>query len=98
RGILEKASLTMPVVRQWLHDHPPKMWEIMWQNASYIFFRETTAGPTGTEQVPLTPNRSLAVDPGFVPLGTPVFVSATLPATSRAPLAPFHKLLIAQDT
>ena len=46
----------------------------MWQNASYVFFRELEGrrgGPLGAMNVPLTPGRSLAVDPAYHALGTP---------------------------
>ena len=52
----------------------------MWQNASYVFFRELKGdeaeAPLGALQVPLTPGRSLAVDPSFHALGQPIYVSA----------------------
>jgi membrane-bound lytic murein transglycosylase A len=44
--------------------------------------------------VPLTPERSVAVDPAIVPLGAPLFLSTTHPATS----APIQRLMMAQDT
>jgi membrane-bound lytic murein transglycosylase A len=44
--------------------------------------------------VPLTPRRSIAVDPRYTPLGAPVYLATTLP-NSDAPLA---RLMFAQDT
>ena len=54
----------------------------------------TTSGPVGALGVPLTPRRSIAVDPRHIPLGAPVFLSTTWP-NSEAPLA---RLMLAQDT
>jgi membrane-bound lytic murein transglycosylase A len=54
----------------------------------------TTGGPVGALGVPLTPRRSIAVDPRHIPLGAPVFLSTTWP-NSEAPLA---RLMLAQDT
>ena len=54
----------------------------------------TTGGPVGALGVPLTPRRSIAVDPRHIPLGAPVFLSTTWP-NSEAPLA---RLMFAQDT
>jgi membrane-bound lytic murein transglycosylase A len=44
--------------------------------------------------VPLTPDRSLAVDPRTIPLGAPVFISTTNPRTSDS----LQRLMVAQDT
>jgi membrane-bound lytic murein transglycosylase A len=44
--------------------------------------------------VPLTPERSIAVDPRAIPLGAPVFLSTTWPNSDQ----PLNRLVIAQDT
>ena len=44
--------------------------------------------------VPLTPGRSIAVDPRHVPLGAPVFLSTTQPNSA----VPLTRLVLAQDT
>jgi membrane-bound lytic murein transglycosylase A len=98
RGIFKKEEVTMPLLRQWLSAHPNEMSDVLWQNASYIFFRENPSGAVGAEQVPLTPNRSLAVDQRFVPLGMPVFIEYMLPSTPKEKSKRIRKLLIAQDT
>jgi membrane-bound lytic murein transglycosylase A len=54
-----------------------------------------TDGPPGSEGVPLTPGRSLAVDRSFLPLGLPVWLDAEDPLVQNARL---QRLLIAQDT
>jgi len=72
----------------------------MWQNASFVFFRELEGkdadAPRGALGIPLTSGRSLAVDAGIHALGTPVYVSApTLTHASKD--GPFARLMIAQD-
>jgi membrane-bound lytic murein transglycosylase A len=42
--------------------------------------------------VPLTPGRSIAVDPGSIPYGMPVWLSSSGPQT------PLNRLVMAQDT
>jgi membrane-bound lytic murein transglycosylase A len=62
-----------------------------------VFFRELPAsplGPIGAQGVPLTPERSIAVDAMTTPLGAPVFLSTTSPLSVR----PLNRLVIAQDT
>jgi membrane-bound lytic murein transglycosylase A len=44
--------------------------------------------------VPLTPGRSLAVDPAFIPFGAPVFAATRDPVDGT----PIRRLLHAQDT
>jgi membrane-bound lytic murein transglycosylase A len=64
---------------------------------SYLFFREVPdgpEGPTGALGVPLTPGRSLAVDPRITPLGAPVFLSTQSPEDGTL----MNRLVVAQDT
>ena len=51
-------------------------------------------GPAGTLGVPLTPGRSLAVDPRSIPLGVPVWLATTHPGSGK----PLQRLMNAQDT
>jgi membrane-bound lytic murein transglycosylase A len=44
--------------------------------------------------VPLTPGRSVAVDPAAVPYGTPLWLDTTEPLSDR----PLQRLVMAQDT
>jgi membrane-bound lytic murein transglycosylase A len=62
-----------------------------------VFFRELPAdlsGPLGSLGVPLTSQRSVAVDPAVVPLGAPVYIATTWPGSDR----PLNRLMLAQDT
>jgi membrane-bound lytic murein transglycosylase A len=74
-----------------------------------VFFKEEPLpdpqlGPTGAQGVPLTPGRSIAVDRDSIPLGTPVWLDATVPqawapASASAPAPqPLQRLVMAQDT
>ena len=85
----------MQKIRDWLRTHPERAQELMQRNARYIFFREIEGeGPIGAQNVALTPERSLAVDPSFVPLGVPIYLDSTWPGSDR----PLRRLMIAQDT
>jgi membrane-bound lytic murein transglycosylase A len=92
---LEKAS--MQGIKAWAQANPGRLTELLNQNASYVFFRELPAtgdGPPGALGVPLTPRRSIAVDPRFIPLGAPVYIATTWPLSSK----PLNQLVLAQDT
>jgi membrane-bound lytic murein transglycosylase A len=92
---LEQAS--MQGIQAWGRSHPDRLPELLNANPSYVFFRELPAsdgGPIGALGVPLTPERSIAVDPRAIPLGAPVFLSTTWPNSDQ----PLNRLVIAQDT
>ena len=97
RGDLTLDKASMQGIKAWAQANPGKLTELLNQNGSYVFFRELSSdlpGPPGALGLPLTPRRSVAVDPGFVPLGAPVYVATTWPLSSR----PLNQLMLAQDT
>ena len=51
-------------------------------------------GPKGAYSIPLIAERAIAVDPTFVPLGSPVFLSTHYPASQK----PLQRVVFAQDT
>lgn len=86
----------MPSIRAWLAAHPAEAGRLMNENPSYVFFRELKGdGPLGAQGVALTPGRSLAVDPSFVPYGVPVWLDAEDPLSRSARV---RRLMVAQDT
>lgn len=101
-GIIAREEMTATRLRAWLKDNPDRADAVMRENPSFIFFRELDGldpalGPPGAQGVPLTPLRSLAVDPAFHAYGTPVWLAAELPGADGRPAA-FRRLMIAQDT
>lgn len=95
RGELTGGDLSAQGVKAWLRANPEKAWPLMKENARYIFFRMIEGeGPIGAEGLPLSPGRSLAVDPAFLPLGVPLFLSTTEPGGGPA----LNRLVVAQDT
>ena len=98
RGELTLAQASMQGIQAWARANPAKLDELLNANPSYVFFREVVAsgdeGPQGALGVPLTAERSVAVDPRTTPLGAPVFLSTTQPNSS----APLRRLMLAQDT
>ncbi len=100
RGELSLEQASMQGIKQWVRTHPNRASELLNANPSYVFFREQPMkgnendGPTGALGVPLTPERSIAVDPRHVPLGAPVFLSTSHPDSAT----PLRRLVLAQDT
>ena len=92
---LERAS--MQGIKDWARRNPAKVERFLNANPSYVFFRELPRdlpGPIGALGVPLTPERSIAIDPRVIPLGAPVYLATTWPNTSE----PLTRLMLAQDT
>lgn len=91
----ERAS--MQGIKEWARRNPQKVQQYLDTNPSYVFFRELPPdlpGPLGALGVPLTPERSIAVDARVVPLGVPVWLSTTYPNAAD----PLNRLVMAQDT
>ena len=98
-GVMKKEDATWPAIRDWLKRNPQQARDVMRRNERYIFFRDTkTSAPIGAEGVPLTAQRSMAVDPTITPFGTPVWIDTRRPVY-RKPGATetYRRLMIAQD-
>jgi membrane-bound lytic murein transglycosylase A len=93
-GKIAPGDTTMQTVRAWLKAHPGEAAALMAENPRYVFFRFLNGdGPVGASGVTLTPGRSLAVDPRFVPLGVPLWLDSSEPDGR-----PLRRLMIAQDS
>ena len=97
QGAVRDAS--WPGIKAWLAQNPQRTQALLWSNPRVVFFHEeplagldAAFGPRGAQGVPLTPGRSIAVDPQSIPYGTPVWLSSTGPQTS------LNRLVLAQDT
>ena len=103
RGILTRQTMSMQSVKQWMASHPGEARALMWQNKSYVFFRETeiadaSLGAIGAAKVNLTPFRSMAVDRSLWMYGTPLWIETHYPPEARAEKQQIQQLMIAQDT
>ena len=92
-------NATWPGIKTWLGQNPRRTQELLSKNPRFVFFKEEALrgaeaqlGPKGAQGVPLTPGRSIAVDPGSIPYGTPVWLSSNGPQTQ------LNRLVLAQDT
>ncbi len=97
RGDLKLHQASMRGIKNWARNNLDKLQDLLNSNPSYVFFRELPAGlpgPLGALGVPITAERSIAIDRRYIPLGAPVFLSTTQP-NSQLPL---QQLMVAQDT
>jgi membrane-bound lytic murein transglycosylase A len=103
RWLLDQGAtrdVSWPGIKSWLAKNPNRLNELLWSNPRVVFFREEAmpdaqVGPKGAQGVPLTPGRSIAVDRGSIPYGTPVWLSST---GAEGTAQRFQKLVFAQDT
>jgi membrane-bound lytic murein transglycosylase A len=96
-GIMRLDDVTMPAIRDWMEANPVGGVALRQKNKSYIFFRVAeNEGPVGAQGVLLSPGRSMAVDPSYIPYGVPLWLATTDPGTK--PKKPLRRLVVAQDT
>lgn len=99
RGAMAAADVDAGSIKAWLRANPGEARAVMRANPRFIFFRELApapddVGPPGSLGVPLTPMRSVAVDPAHVPAGALLFLDTTDPVDGRA----LRRVVVAQDT
>ena len=103
RGAFSREQMSMQSTRTWMVKHPTEARQLMWENQSFIFFREVpiddpSLGAPGAQYVSLTPKRSLAVDRSIWMFGTPIWLDTAAPSAPDARLEAFRHLMVAQDT
>lgn len=101
RGEMQAHAASMGAIMSWVEVNKQRGQELMWENKSYPFFRvlstsEASEGPQGAMQLALAPGRSLAVDPRYHELGSPIWVSALRMKDQQG--KPLARLLVAHDT
>jgi membrane-bound lytic murein transglycosylase A len=99
RGELKLGEASMQSIKTWAAANPQRVEDLLDQNPSFVFFRELPladagSGPIGAFGVPLLAGRSIAVDVRYIPLGAPVFLATTFPASTT----PLNRLVLAQDS
>jgi membrane-bound lytic murein transglycosylase A len=99
QGVMSIDQVNMAAIRAWLAANPARVNEVLDSNPSVVFFNEAplddpAIGPKGAQGIPLTAGRSIAIDPKFLPLGAPMFLSTTQPGSQL----PLQRVVVAQDT
>ncbi|WDU52065.1 murein transglycosylase A [Taylorella equigenitalis] len=99
KGELPISKASMQNIKAWAAHNPSRIPEMLNSNQALVFFREepisdAIVGPKGAYGIPLIAKRAIAVDPTVVPLGSPVYLSTTMPASKSA----LRRVVFAQDT
>ena len=100
RYLLDHAEISdasWPGIKAWATKNPDRVKSLLWVNPRYVFFKEepledTTLGPKGAQGLELIAGRSVAVDPQYIPYGTPLWL------VSEGPSLQLRKWVMAQDT
>ena len=98
RGEIEREDISLFTIRKWLQQNPEQAQALLEENRSYVFFQmreNAKENPRGSLNIPLTPSRSIAVDPSNIPLGSPVWLDTSYPGEPDHTL---QRLTFAQDT
>lgn len=91
--IISNGDFSYDNMKAWLKNNPGKAAQIMNVNDSYIFFKISDSEQViGAQGVPLSSERSLAIDNEVLPYGYPVWVDIGQKNNS------YQKLLVTQDT
>jgi len=96
RGVYQPHQVSAQVIQNWVKRNPIEGEALLQTNPSYVFFREipdlaANLGPRGAMNRSITPHRTVAADPAFVPLGAPVWLE-------KGGAGSFRRLMVAQDT
>ncbi len=98
---IPQEEMSLQSIKAYLYANPDRVREIFSYNQSYTFFREVDEGPLGNIEVPLTPDRSIAMDSRIIPKGGLAFVETVLPVIKDGKvidLEPVQRFVLIQDT
>lgn len=98
KGYLERSNINAATAKEWLKNNPDKADEVMNQNPAYTFFKISDGEyVVGAQGVPLTPERSLAVDSEIMPYGFPIWLETKLKKKDGTK-EDYDHLFVSQDT
>lgn len=98
KKLISRSKANSAGVREWLKENPDQADDIMNINNAYTFFRVFDGEYViGAQSVPLTANRSIAIDDEIIPYGSLLWVETKL-KKSNGDQEDFNKLMVAQDT
>ena len=93
RGIFASVEeISLQSIKAWLVAHPTQIDALLNTNPSFVFFRKMDQKATGSLGLVLTPERSVAVDRSYIPLGS------LLAVKSQSANYKVEKFVFAQDT
>jgi membrane-bound lytic murein transglycosylase A len=101
-GVLPLEGMTMPIILDYFHKHPEALNIYIPRDPSFVFFQENHGAPaSGSINVPLTPERSIATDKSLMPPGALALIRSSFPflnATGNIEHRVVSRYVLDQDT
>ncbi len=98
KKLIPRGKANSATVRDWLKENPTQADEIMNINDAYTFFKVFDGEYViGAQNVPLTPERSLAIDDEMLPYGSLMWIETKL-KNKEGDTQLYNRLMVAQDT
>lgn len=94
KGLLRRGDIFEQ--REWLAKNPDRVFEILHDNPSFVFFKFGGRGPTGAMGYRVDDWLSLATDRGYLPLGSVIAYGVNLP-DAKTGTTPMRGIGFAQD-
>ncbi len=94
KGLLERGDIEEQ--REWFAKNPDRIWEILKENPSYVFFKLGNKGAIGATGHVVDPWASLATDRNFIPLGSVIAYGVNIPIEQHT-ITPLRAIGFAQD-
>ncbi len=91
-GAIPMKNVSLQSIREWFNKNPHRVDEVLNYNKSMVFFKEKEQPATGSLGLELTPERSIAVDNRYIPLGSMLYLSADMKDEC------VNKVVMAEDT
>jgi len=91
-GEIELKDISLQSIKKWLKNNPDRVDEVLNYNNSMVFFQKRSKRATGALGLVLTPKRSVAIDPKYIPLGSMLYIDSNVSNKK------FNKVVFAQDT
>jgi len=77
-GAIKLQDISLQTIKKYLQENPSMIDKVLNYNKSVVYFQKKDAPSTGSLGVVLTPNRSVAVDRKFIPLGSMLYLEADI--------------------
>ncbi len=95
-GKVKKEEMSMQAIKAYTENHPQETRALLQHNERFIYFSMgdpiiDPKFPHGSLGVPLTPERSVALDPARYPPGILLYLQATLPVPALHQTTTFHR-------
>jgi len=91
-GVIEPKNISLQTIRKYLEENPSRVDEVLNYNKSLVYFKQRSKPASGSLGVVLTPNRSVAVDRSFIPLGSMLYLNSKIKDKNVT------RIVMAQDT